>query len=286
MKSLKPIVLAATLLASVLPSFGKDSDPDTLRVALLPDENASTIIKQNKPLKEYLEKKTGKKVELIVTTDYSSMIEAMRRGRIEMGYFGPLSYVMAKERSPDIEVFAAQVKRGSPTYRGVVIGSAERGANELMSVKGNTMAFGDPASTSSHMIPKTILKNKGLEAGKDYTEQFLGSHDAVALAVATGKVDMGGMSEPIFNRMLEQGTIKKEDVVVITYSDQFPNYPWTVQGYLNEELKEKIRKAFLEMKDPAVLKPFKADGFAPMADKDYDKIRDMGKILGLDFGKM
>ncbi len=287
MNSLKRIVLAAALLASVLPAFGKDkSDPKVLRVALLPDENASTVIKQNEPLKNYLEEKTGKKVELIVTTDYSSMIEAMRRGRIEMGYFGPLSYVMAKERSPEIEVFAAQVKRGSPTYRGVIIGNAERSINELMAVKGKTMAFGDPASTSSHMIPKTILKHKGLEAGKDYTEQFLGSHDAVALAVANGKVDMGGMSEPIFNRLVEKGTINKEDVVVITYSDQFPNYPWTVQGYLNDDLKEKIRKAFVEMEDPKVLKPFKADGFAPMADEDYDKIRDMGKVLGLDFGKM
>jgi len=285
MNAIKRILIAAGLLACI-PAISDDPNPDTLRVALLPDENASTIIKQNKPLKEHLEAKTGKNVELIVTTDYTSMIEAMRRGRIEMGYFGPLSYVMAKARSPRIEAFAAQVKRSSPTYRGIIIGSAEHNANEIMAVKGKTMAFGDPASTSSHMIPKTILKNRGLEAGEDYSEQFLGSHDAVAMAVASGKVAMGGMSEPIFNRMIEQGTIQEEDVIIITYSDQFPNYPWTMQGYLNEDLKEKIRTAFIDMKDPAILKPFKADGFSPIQDKDYDKIRDMGTILGLDFSKM
>jgi phosphonate transport system substrate-binding protein len=34
-----------------------------------------------------------------------------------------------------------------------------------------------------------------------------------------------------------------------------------------------------------VLKNFKAEGFA-VTDKDYDVIRDMGKILKLDFSKM
>ena len=61
-----------------------DPDPSTLKVALLPDENAATIIKKNRPLQEYLEEKLGKKVELIVTTDYSSMIEAMRHGRLDI----------------------------------------------------------------------------------------------------------------------------------------------------------------------------------------------------------
>ena len=34
------------------------------------------------------------------------------------------------------------------------------------------------------------------------------------------------------------------------------------------------------------LKNFKADGFAPITDKDYDVIRDMGKLLNLDFAAM
>ena len=80
--------------------------PETLRVALLPDENASEVIKNNEPLKEYLEKELGLDVELVVTTDYSSMIEAMARGRTDLGYFGPLSYVLAQEKA-DIEPFAA-----------------------------------------------------------------------------------------------------------------------------------------------------------------------------------
>ncbi len=75
-------------------------NPATIRVALLPDENASTIIQNAQPLKKYLEQALRKDIELIVTTDYSSMIEAMRFGRLEVAYFGPLSYVLAKSKAP------------------------------------------------------------------------------------------------------------------------------------------------------------------------------------------
>ena len=93
---------------------------DICDVALLPDENASTVIKNNKPLEMYLEKALGKKIELIVTTDYSSMIEAMRFGRIDLAYFGPLSYVLAKQKSK-IEPFAAMQQKGTTTYQSVLI---------------------------------------------------------------------------------------------------------------------------------------------------------------------
>ena len=55
-----------------------------------------------------------------------------------------------------------------------------------------------------------------------------------------------------------------------------------MQSYLNSELKEKIRKAFLELRDPAILKPLKADGFLPVTDKDYEIVRKTRKLLSMD----
>lgn len=85
MKKLLSLAFLAVLGWSSLAHAG--SNPETLRVALLPDENAATVIKNNRPLEEYLEKTLGREIELIVTTDYSSMIEAMRFGRLELAYF-------------------------------------------------------------------------------------------------------------------------------------------------------------------------------------------------------
>jgi len=155
------IFLANSALASDV------ADPDVLRVALLPDENASTIIKNNQGLKKYLEVHLGKKIKLIVTTDYSSMIEAMRFGRLELAYFGALSYVLAKSKS-DIEAFAALQKKGEITYNAVVITNLKSGINSIKDINGKDMAYGDIASTSSHLIPRAELLDRGLEIKVDY----------------------------------------------------------------------------------------------------------------------
>jgi len=279
----------ATLIGIALglarPTLAADADPALLKVALLPDENASELIKRNQPLKDYLEKALGKKVELVVTTDYSSMIEAMRFGRIDIAYFGPLSYVLAKTKS-DIEPFAAMVNHGKPTYRSVVIANVRAGVNSLADMQGKKMLFGDRASTSSHLIPKAMLADAGLVHDRDYQQNFVGAHDAVAVNVASGNADAGGLSEVIWNILVERNLIDQTKVKVLGYSKEYPEYPWTMRSDFNPDLKDKIRNAFLSLKDPAVLKNFKAEGFAPMTDKDYDVIRDLGKLLNLNFATM
>jgi phosphonate transport system substrate-binding protein len=279
------LIGAALALGWPAAATAAEPDPALLKVALLPDENASALIKRNQPLKEYLEAKLGKKVELIVTTDYSSMIEAMRFGRIDLAYFGPLSYVLAKTKS-EIEPFAAMVTDGKPTYRSVVIGNVKAGVNSLADIKGRKMAYGDRASTSSHLIPKTVLKEAGLVHDRDYQQHFLGAHDAVAVNVANGNADAGALSEVIWNSLVERKLVDASKVKVLGYSKEYPQYPWTMRSDLAPALKEKARKAMLELKDPVVLKNFKAEGFSPITDKDYDVIREMGKILNLDFATM
>ena len=259
-------------------------DPSTLKVALLPDENAATIIKKNRPLQEYLEKKLDRKVQLIVTTDYSSMIEAMRHGRLDLAYFGPLSYVLAKQKS-EIEPFAAIRQKGKTTYQAVVIANTSAGIDRIEDIAGKDVAFGDKASTSSHLIPKSMLAEKKLYAGQNYREHFVGAHDAVAMSVQNGHAQAGGLSKPIFETLVSRGMIKPEKVKVIAESEPFPQYPWTMRSDLDPQLKQKIKSAFMEINDPAILKPFKAEGFGAVTDKDYDVVHNLGSLLKLDLSK-
>ncbi len=279
--------ITAVLFGLSLPAFvqaAADPDPQTLKVALLPDESASTIIKNNQGLKDYLEAQLGKKIELIVTTDYSSMIEAMRHGRLDLAYFGPLSYVLARQKS-EIEPFAALKTKGSTTYQSVVIANISFGVKAIGDIKGKNMAYGDKVSTSSHLIPKSMLAEQGVDAGRDYKEHFVGSHDAVAMAVQNGHAQAGGLSRPIFESLVERKIVSLDKVKVLGYSKPFPQYPWTLRSNLKPELKDKIRGAFLNLKDPVVLKAFKAEGFDAITDRDYDVVRNLGPLLRIDLAK-
>ena len=256
--------------------------PSKLRVALLPDENASTLMQNAQPLKKYLEAALKKDIELIVTTDYSSMIEAMRFGRIEIAYFGPLSYVLAKSKAPGIEPFAVGVTKGSPTYKSVIVARAGGQVASLADIKGKTMGYGDVASTSSHLIPRALLARNGLLGDADYKFVYLGAHDAVARAVQAGQVNAGGLSQDIFKALVAKGTIDGNKVIVLAESDPIPNYPIVMQGTLDPDLKAAIKSAFLDLKDAEVLKTFRAEGFAATDDRAYDILRETAKILNLD----
>lgn len=278
--------LAATTLLTHGPALADKSNPDKIRVALLPDENASTIIQNAQPLKKYLEETLKKPVEIIVTTDYSSMIEAMRFGRIEVAYFGPFSYVLAKSKAPDIEPFAVGVERGKPYYNSIIIAAADGPVKDIAGIKGQPFAYGDQASTSSHLAPRTLLAKKGLIGDKDYKVVHLGKHDAVARAVAAGQVPAGALSEAIYRMLVKDNRIDPGKLKEIALSDPIPNYPMTLQGYLKPELKDQIRKAFLGLNDPTILKLFRVEKLAPATDKDYDVLRDMATTLSLDIAKL
>jgi phosphonate transport system substrate-binding protein len=280
---IRAVVACGLLVASG--AGAQDLDPKTLRVALLPDENASTIIQNAQPLKAHLEKTLNKSIDLVVTTDYSSMIEAMRFGRIEIAYFGPFSYVLARSKS-EIEAFAAGTTKGSPTYTSVVIVPAHSPVRSAGDLRGKTIAYGDQASTSSHLVPRATLKELGLDADKDYQKVYLGQHDAVARAVESGKVDAGALSKPIYESLLKAGKLDRTKTRILLETRPIPNYPMAMQSKLSPKLKENIRAAFLDIRDPALLKNFRSDGFAPMSDKDYDFLRETAKILKLDLAKM
>ena len=282
------LVAAGIGIAATAAMAAGTHNPDKLKIALLPDENAATVIQDNKPLSNYLEDKLGKKIELIVTTDYSSMIEAMRFGRIDVAYFGPASYTIAKDKMKDgkldIAPFAARLKGGSTTYQSVIIANADAGLDKMEDIKGKKLnvAFGDQASTSSHFAPKYTLMKLGIMPGADYKENFLGAHDAVAVNVQRGNAQVGGLSRPIFERLVEKGRIDKDKVKVLGYSADIPQYPWVMRTDMPAELQQAIRDAFLGLKKGTeagdkVLKPFKADGFAAIEDTDYDIIRDIRK---------
>ena len=102
------------------------------------------------------------------------------------------------------------------------------------------------------------------------------------LNVERGNAQVGGLSRPILERLLEKGSIDSNKVKVLAYSDPIPQYPWVMRTDLVPALQQKLKDAFYSLKKgtpagDAVLKPFKADGFAKITDADYNIIREIRK---------
>lgn len=277
--------LAVACLVTAASAFGyaEARDPQQLTVALLPDENASELIQRNQPLADYLEEQLGREIELQVLSNYQAMVQAMRFGRIDLAYFGPISGMMAAEAG-DVEFFAAPVVDGRPEYRGVIVGNVEQGINSVEDARGGTVAYGDQASTSSHLMPRAHLEDEyGMVAGEDYSRQHTGAHDAAAVAVQNGNAQVAGLGEHIWLYLVDSGRIDTDKVQVIDHTPYYPQYPWVMQSDLDDNLKAAIRRAFLELDDEEILSSFQAEGFVATDLSAYDIYRDMSETIGIDF---
>jgi phosphonate transport system substrate-binding protein len=253
--------------------------PSKLVVGLLPGESATTVLRLNEPLRVYLEKRLGMPVEMVVGSNYAATSAALRFGRLNIAYLGPSSYIMQSKYAP-MEVFARPTHAGvGPTFQAVIIVPADSPAKTLADLKGKEIGFGDPASTSGTWVPRYMLVKAGLVSDRDYTLRVLGAHDRVAFAVAGHKLDAGGLSMPIYNRLLKEGKLDPKSVRVLEESPAIPEYMWTFGSGLDPKFKEEIRKAFLEVKDPAALNVFRAEAFVPAKDSDVNLVRSWMKAI-------
>ena len=110
--------------------------------------------------------------------------------------------------------------------------------------------------------------------------------NGVARAVQNGQVPAGALSKSILDNLVRRGTVDAARITEVTQSDPIPNYPMVMQGNLAEPLKALIRSAFLELRDPEILRAFRVEGFAPTTDEAYNVLRDTARLLELDLNQM
>ncbi len=258
----------------------------TIKMGMIPADDAAEMLRSYQPIADYLSEELGVKIEMQVTTDYSAAIEAMRAKHIDMAWFGPLSYVLAADVA-NAEAIVNGVRRdtGKSTYKTIFVTKAGSGIESLEDMKGRSFAYVDPASTSGYLIPKKILIENEI-SDDDFSEwYYAGTHNAVQLAVANGKVDAGADSDNSYYRMVEAGEIDPEVNIIIHESEPIPGSPIAVRGDLPEELKQRIQQALVDMDQQTINK---VDGwgdieyYQAVSDEDYNIIRETATILDLD----
>lgn len=274
--------LAALAVVAGACSGGSDS-PSALRVGLIPNQAPDKLKAQYEPFRQYLEDYLDRDVDLFVATDYAGVVEAMASDKLDVAYFGGLTYAQASRRA-DIHPIVTEIDRLTNTskYHSVIIVPADSPIQSVEELAGKVFAFGDISSTSGSLYPRIMLDAAGIEVPDGLEDIiFTGGHDATALAVANGRVDAGGLEERILVRMIEQGAVDGESIRIIARSDPIEGYPWAVRDKLDEALTEKLVNAFLEIEDPELLELLRAEGYTPVSDGDYDFIRQEAERLGL-----
>jgi phosphonate transport system substrate-binding protein len=223
------------------------SDPDTLVFSAVPGEQTTRLQQRYEPVLDMLSKVTGKKVEFRQATNYAAVIEAQLSGQVQIAEYGPLSYVLAKEKGADITAVGASIdhKGETPGYRSYGITKAGSPIRSIKDYAGKKVCFVDPDSTSGYLYPSAVLLQNGINPMTGVQPTFAGGHDASALEVASGRCEAGFADDSMVDTVLPQsGQLKPGELTVLWRSDIIPGSPVAISNSLSPELKAQLADAF------------------------------------------
>ena len=298
MTTIRTLFLSAVLAgAAITPALAASSDcPNggTIRMGVEPFDTMARLTPIFGKVGDILGNQLGCKVEVLITTSYNAEIEAMRSGRLEIGEFGPLGYVLAHQvaHAEAVAAYAGPDGKTPQTYTAGIVTWPGSGITKLADVAGKTFAYSDPSSTSGHLEPAYALKHAGIDPNTGVRPLYAGSHTASFETIRNHKVQAGELNSQQIISATIAGEYKPNDYVQLWRSGPIPLDPITVRGTLPEPFKSKLIAALQNLDlsslpaDDLKILGAKQGHLVPQTDAAYDNIRDLVKVLNIDLSKV
>ena len=275
------------------------AEKTTFTIAYAPNESTEQSSDARKGLAADLGKALGMKVEEIQASDYNAIIEALRTGKADMAYMGPMSVALAVERADakPIVMKAPGGDKSQAVYHSVLIARADNNEiNSIEDIKGKSIAFVDPDSTSGNLVPTSeIIKafpDDNLDTDKLHTNgdffeavSFSGKHQAGLQAVIKGDVDVVPISDQILASEIANGNADEGDVKVIHTSPAIPAEAMVVGTSVDNALQAKLVDFLTSYENEAYFtEVIKKEGarFVACDIDDYKPIVELKKIINAD----
>ena len=241
--------LVALLLATgpTLPGVGEAQVPAVLRIAAIPDENPSELLRIYRPFAEYLARELGMRVRFTPVVDYAATVEGLAAKKLDLVWYGGFTSVQAVRRTQGTAKRLV-LREEDAQFRSVFVARPGSSIRRLADLKGRTFAFGSVSSTSGHLMPRYFLLRAGVMPEKDLRQvAFSGAHDATALWVESGKVEAGALNFLVWDKLVLQKKVDRAKVDVFHTTPPYVDYVWTARGDLDPGVQEKLTAAFLKL---------------------------------------
>jgi phosphonate transport system substrate-binding protein len=291
---MRNLFITATLAAVVATGAqaagnGACAADGALTFAVVPAENATGVIERFTPTAAYLTEQLGTPVTLRVASDYAAVIEGQKARNIHIAWYGPASFSRAYQLTEgNVVPFAAIQNRGVVGYYAVIVVNAASPFQTLEDLRGKTIGFVDPNSTSGNYAPRFFLDRDHQIIPEDFFSNvvFTGSHENAIIALKQGTVDAATnwWDNPYSSNlrsMEAKGMINYDDFRIVWTSPIIVGSPMAYLANLSEGCRAAIRTAFYEMDTRAadvwgLFNNNQGEGFVPI---DIEAYRDTMAML-------
>lgn len=248
-RKLLSFTLAAAVLMPVSATAQTQHDGSAakpLRVVLVPADGGTEdgTKKDFQPIFSAITQATGIHFDLKVGQNYGAVVEAMCGSAADIAWFGPVTYLQAKNRGC-AELLALAVRNNDSVYYSGIFARKDAGIDGIKDLKGKKIALGDMNSTSSFNVPVAMMLANGVNPARDAAAiNLAGSHANVLKALSEGLVDAGGASFDSFEKAVNAKAIDPAQIKVVAKSTPIPYPPLAIHPKVNASIKAKLRDAF------------------------------------------
>ena len=187
--------------------------------------------------------------------------------------------------------------KSQAVYHSLLITSSKNDdINSIEDIKGKSIAFVDPESSSGNLFPMyDIIKafpDENLTSddlhinGKFFSAtSYSGKHQAGLQAVIKGDVDVVPISDQILASEIENGNAKEEDVKIIHTSDAIPAEGFVVSKNVSDDVRTQFQQFLLnydnsEYFDKVIKVPNAR--FVEASIDDYQIVIDLNKTMNTE----
>ncbi|MCJ8306609.1 MAG: phosphate/phosphite/phosphonate ABC transporter substrate-binding protein [Nitrosopumilus sp.] len=249
-----------SLTTSEIKSVSSESiDVDTIIIGFIPVEKADELTSKAQALETFLENKLGVDVEIVIPTNYETIIEGMRFGHIDAAFMDTGPAWITHQRT-GAEVVLAELVAGKVNYQATVWTLAENDSiHSLEDTVGKKVAFTSITGSSGFVRPMGTLVTEGhinivgddivaLQSAladnfESYT--FAGGYKAALNLLLNGDVDVAFGSDIAPKKYLElEDQAKLRPVTTI---GPVPSHVFMVSAEMSDSTRNALVDALIEL---------------------------------------
>ena len=267
------LVIALTLAILLNGTVVLSQEP--LKLGVHPYLSSSELIARYAPLAEHLAQVLAQPVIIEVSSSYDAHIEKIGNGTIDIAYLGPASYVKLVDKFGKFPILGILESGGKKTFQGYIVTRKDSSIRTLDQLRGKRLAFGDPDSTMSHLVPRYLLLKSGIDVRLLAEYRFVANHENIALGVLSGNFDAGAVKEETFRAYEPKG------LRAIAVSPPISDHVFVASKDLPPATVRAVSKTLAALKvtpeGRRILTSMRKDvtSIVPCRDADYDNLREI-----------
>ena len=268
-------IIYLLLLFWITPIYAADSEPPIRfgLTAVVVTENLRFLDQWS----QYLERKTGRKVELVLRKSYREVMDLLDSGNIDFAWICGFPYIQSREPE-SIQLLTVPVYRGEPRYHSYIIVPESSPYQHFDELKGKIFAFSDPDSNSGFLYPLSLVVAKDEKPETFFRQTFFTfNHAETVQAVSDQFADGAAVDSYIWEYLAIFRPEITSKTRIIKKSPSFGFPPIVSRLGVNPALVEVMKNTLEDMDEDvagkALLAQLKLDGFGSYPDSLFNGIR-------------